>query len=146
MQRKEALLTQVNGYKTQMAQLLAQESHLQEVESKVEERVNAFRTQKDMMSAQYSAAKASVSANEAVTGLSSEMGEMNLAMQRAQDKVQKMQAHADAIDSLMDSGTLQIPGQDPLDAQLVKITEEHNVDAELASMRQQLQLPAPGQQ
>lgn len=145
LQRKEALLSQVNGYKTQIAQLLAQESHLQEVESKVEERVNAFRTQKDMMSAQYSAAKASVSANEAVTGLLSEMGEMNMAMQRAQDKVQKMQAHADAIDALMESGTLQVPGQDPLDAQLTRITEEHNVDAELAAMRQQLQLPAPNQ-
>ncbi|SRR6266568_1177056 len=80
LQRKEALLAQVNGYKTQMTQLQAQEAHLAYVESKVEERVAAFRSQKDMMSAQYSAANASVGANEAVSGLSSEMDEMNLAM------------------------------------------------------------------
>jgi phage shock protein A len=144
LQRKEALLTQVNGYKTQMAQLQAQEAHLAEVESKVEARVTAFKSQKDMLSAQYSAAQASVGANEAVTGLSSETSEMNLAMQRAQDKIVHMQAHADAIDSLMASGTLNAPGEDPLDTQLRQITEEHNVDAELAAMRQQLQLPAPG--
>jgi phage shock protein A len=146
LQRKETLLTQVIGYKTQMAQLQAQEAHLADVESKVEERVAAFRSQKDMMSAQYSAAKASVGANEAVSGLSSEMSEMNLAMQRAQDKVLQMQAHADAIDTLMTSGTLSIPGEDPLAAQLQQITEEHNVDAQLAEMRQQLQLPAPSKE
>ena len=140
LQRKEALLAQVNGYKTQMTQLQAQEAHLADVESKVEERVAAFRRQKDMMSAQYSAAKASVGANEAVSGLSSEMSEMNLAMQRAQDKVVQMQAHADAIDTLMASGTLSIPGEDPLASQLQQITEEHNVDAQLAEMRQQLQI------
>ena len=106
--------------------------------------MNAFESQKEMLSAQYGAAKASVGANEAVTGLSSETGEMNLAMQRAQDKVLHMQAHADAIDSLMASGTLNAPGEDPLDTQLRQITEEQNVDAELAAMRQQLQLPAPG--
>jgi phage shock protein A len=144
LQRKEALIAQVNGYKTQMAQLQAQEAHLADVESKVEARVNAFKSQKEMLSAQYSAAQASVGANEAVTGLSSETGEMNLAMQRAQDKVLHMQAHADAIDSLMASGTLNAPGEDPLDTQLRQITEEQNVDAELAAMRQQLQLPAPG--
>ncbi len=45
----------------------------------------------------------------------------------------------------MESGTLQVPGQNPLDAQLTRITEEHNVDAELAAMRRQLQLSAPNQ-
>src|SRR5713101_1821820 len=144
LQRKEALTTQVNGYKTQMAQLQAQEAHLADVESKVEARVNAFKSQKEMLSAQYGAAKASVGANEAVTGLSSETSEMNLAMQRAQDKILQMQAHADAIDSLMASGTLNAPGEDQLDTQLRQITEEQNVDAELATMRQQLQLPAAG--
>jgi phage shock protein A len=57
-----------------------------------------------------------------------------------------MQAHADAIDTLMTSGTLSIPGEDPLAAQLQQITEEHNVDAQLAEMRQQLQLPAPSKE
>ncbi len=57
-----------------------------------------------------------------------------------------MQAHVDAIDTLMEIGTLSVPGEDPLDRQLRQITEEHNVDAELATMRQQLQLPAPNKE
>ena len=144
LQRKEALAAQVTGYKNQIEQLKAQEAHLADVESKVEARVEAFRSQKDVMAAQYSAAKASVGANEAVTGISSDMGEMNLAMQRAQDKIQHMQAHADAIDTLMESGTLSIPGEDPLNTQLQQLTEQHNVDDQLAAMKQQLQIGSSG--
>ncbi len=143
LQRKAALLAQVNGYRAQVQQLQAQEAHLAEVQQKVEARIAQFRGQKELLSAQYDAAKASAGANEAVTGLSSDMTEMNLAMQRAQDKVLHMQAHADAIDSLMQSGTLSIAGSDPLATQLQQITEEQNVDGELAAMRQQLQISGP---
>ncbi len=143
LQRKEALIAQVNGYTTQLAQLQAQETKLAEVQQKVEARVTAFQGQKEMLSAQYSASKASSGANEAVAGLSSDMTEMNLAMQRAQDKVLHMQAHADAIDTLMDTGTLSLPGEDPLTTQLQRITEGHNVDDQLAAMRQQMQISGP---
>lgn len=143
LQRKEALLAQVAGYKAQVQQLEAQEAHLADVQSKVEARIAAFRSQKELMSAQYSAAQASVGANEAVTGISEEMSEMNLAMQRAQDKVLHMQARADAIDTLMENNTLSIPGEDPLAGQLQQITSEHNVEEQLASMRQQLQISTP---
>lgn len=144
LQRKEALLAQVNGYKTQTEQLKAQEAHLAEVQQKVEARIAQFQGHKEMLSAQYDAARASAGANEAVTGLSSDMTEMNLAMQRAQDKVLHMQAHADAIDTLMENGTLIIPGEDPLATQLQQLTGGQNVDQELTAMRQQLQISSPG--
>lgn len=143
LQRKEALLTQVAGYKTQIEQLQAQEAHLAEVQGKVEERIAAFRGQKELLSAQYSAAQASVGANEAVTGISEEASEMNLAMQRAQDNILHMQARADAIDTLMESHTLVIPGEDPLTNQLQQLTSAHDVEAQLATMRQQLQIGGP---
>ena len=43
LQRKETLLAQVNGYKTQIAQLQAQEAHLADVGQKVEARIAQFR-------------------------------------------------------------------------------------------------------
>lgn len=144
LQRKEALLAQVNGYKAQVEQLQAQEAHLAEVQQKVESRVGQFRGQKELLSAQYLAAKAASSANEAVTGISTDMTEMNMAMQRAQDKVLQMQAHADAIDSLMESGTLTIQGEDPLATQLQQLTAGQNVDNELNTMRQHLQINGSG--
>lgn len=146
LQRRAALFTQIEGYKTQLLQLQAQQTHLQDVATKGEIHITTFRSQKELLSAQYGAAQASIGATEAVTGLSSDMGEMHLAMQRAQEKVLHVQAHADALDALMTSGSLSAPGEDPLDQQLRQITEEQDVERYLAGMREQLQLPAPKQE
>src|SRR6266851_5766101 len=143
LQRKEALLTQVAGYKQQLEQLAAQHQKIELLVQQVEQRVSTFGTQKEMVEAQYQAAQAAVRVGEVATGISKESTEMNLAMQRAQEKVLQMQSRATAIDALLDSGTLSdqglLSGGDAtdLDHQLAKITSEHNVEEELAAMRQQ---------
>lgn len=148
LQRKEAILVQINSYEQQIAQLRAQEEKLISMERTVSGRIEAFRTQKEMVKAQYGAAQAQVKINEAVTGISQEMSEMNLAMQRAQDKVLTMQARAEAMDTLIEQGTLGDqgllgPGGDPLERELHQIASEQNVDAQLQAMKQQLQLGGP---
>jgi phage shock protein A len=145
LQRKEAILVQINGYEQQIAQLRAQEEKLISMERTVTARVEAFRTQKEMVKAQYSAAQAQVKINEAVTGISQEMSEMNLAMQRAQDKVLTMQARAEAMNTLIEQGTLGDQGLlgsggDPLERELHQIASQQNVEAQLQAMKQQLQL------
>lgn len=148
LQRKEAILVQINGYEQQIAQLRTQEEKLISMERTVSARIEAFRTQKEMVKAQYSAAQAQVKINETVTGISQEMSDMNLAMQRAQDKVLTMQARADAMNTLIEQGTLGDqgllgPGSDPLERELHQIASEQNVEAQLQAMKQQLQLGGP---
>ena len=146
LQRKETLLVQINSYEQQLAQLKAQEEKLISMERTISARVEAFRTQKEMVKAQYNAAQAQVKINETVTGISEEMTEMNLAMQRAQDKVLTMQARANAMEALIDQGTLSEQGMlgagsgDTLERELQKISTEQNVEAQLQAMKQQLQL------
>src|SRR5213082_3016935 len=145
LQRKEAILIQINSYEQQLAQLKAQEEKLISMERTVSARVEAFRTQKEMVKAQYNAAQAQVKINETVTGISEEMTEMNLAMQRAQDKVLTMQARANAMEALIEQGTLSeqgLPGGsgDTLERELQKISTEQNVEAQLQAMKQQMQL------
>src|SRR5437588_5264627 len=150
LQRKEELVSQLNSYEQQIAQLKAQEERLITMERNVSARVETFRTQKEMVKAQYSAAQAQVKINEAITGISQEMTEMNLAMQRAQDKVLNMQARANAMEALIEQGTLGEQGLlgagsgDTLDRELQKISAEQNVEAQLQAMKQQLQLDEPG--
>ncbi len=149
LQRKETLLTQVNAYEQQIAQLREQKEKLIAMERNVSARVEAFRTQKEMVKAQYSAAQAQVKINEAVTGISEEMNEMGAAMQRAQDKVLSMQARANAMEALIEQGTLNEQGLlgagsgDSLDRELQQIAAQQNVDAQLQAMKQQLQLGGP---
>src|SRR5690349_9388458 len=152
LQNKEALLVQLNGYEQQIAQLREQGEKLISMERKVSARVEAFRTQKEMVKAQYSAAQAQVKINEAVTGISQEMSEMSLAMQRAQDKVLSMQARANAMDTLIEEGTLGDQGllgpgsNDPLEHELRQISAQQNVESQLQAMKQQMQLEGPNAQ
>jgi phage shock protein A len=148
LQRKEALVVQLNAYEQQIAQLRAQEEKLINMERTVSARVEAFRTQKEMVKAQYNAAQAQVKITEAVTGISQEMNEMNLAMQRAQDKVLSMQARANAMETMIEQGTLSEQGLlgaggDTLDHELQQIAAQQNVEAQLQAMKRQLQLDGP---
>ncbi|GCF08852.1 PspA/IM30 family protein [Dictyobacter arantiisoli] len=146
LQRKETLVMQLNSYEQQIAQLKNQEEKLITMERNVSARVETFRTQKEMVKAQYGAAQAQVKINESLTGISQEMSEMNMAMQRAQDKVLNMQARANAMDALIEQGGLADQGLlgsgsgDTLDHELQQITAEQNVEAQLQAMKQQLQL------
>jgi phage shock protein A len=104
--------------------------------------VDAFRTRKETMKAAYTAAEAQTSIGEAVSGISEEMGDIGLAMQRAQDKTEQLQARAAALDELMASGALQdatVPGgRDDVQSQLDALTAGHDVDDELTRMKAQL--------
>jgi phage shock protein A len=149
LQRKETIVAQLSSYEQQLAQLRAQEERLVTMERNISARVEAFRTQKEMVKAQYGAAQAQVKINEAVTGISQEMSEMNLAMQRAQDKVLSMQARANAMEALIEQGTLGEQGLlgagsgDTLDRELHQLTAQQNVEAQLQAMKQQIQLGGP---
>jgi phage shock protein A len=146
LQRKETLVVQINSYEQQLAQLKTQEEKLINMERTVSGRIDAFRTQKEMVKVQYSAAQAQVKINETLTGISQEMTEMNLAMQRAQDKVLSMQSRANAMEALIEQGALSEQGMlgpgsgDTLDRELQRISVEQNVDAQLQAMKQRLQL------
>jgi phage shock protein A len=150
LQRKETLSAQLNGYEQQIAQLREQKDKLLQMERTVSARVDTFRTQKEMVKAQYTAAQAQVKINESLTGISNELSEMNQAMQRAQDKVLSMQARANAMEALIEQGALGEQGLlgsgDTLDRELQQLTAEQNIEAQLQAMKQHLQIEGPAAQ
>ncbi len=115
------------------------------MQDRLSARVEAFRTQKEMVKAQYGAAQAQVQIQEAATGISEEMSDVNLAVQRAQDRVLQMQARADALDELTAAGALPeigAPGTDDIDRKLAALSKGDSVDAELTALKSQMQLPS----
>jgi phage shock protein A len=145
VERKQGLQQQLGTFDTQIEQLKAQQAKFVEMEQRLSTRVESFRTQKEMVKAQYGAAQAQVRIQEAATGISEEMTDVNMAVQRAQDKVLQMQARASAMDELTQSGTLQEIGpgaQDSLDRQLAAISNQGEVDRQLAALKEQMQLPS----
>lgn len=147
LERKQSLQTQLASFDQQIVQLKDQQQKFVVMEQRLSSRVESFRTQKEMVKAQYNAASAQVRIQEAATGLSEEMSDVNLAVERAQDKVLQMQARAQAMDELTASGTLPELGSggDQLDRQLAAIGNQSEVDRQLAELKAQVQLPSGGQ-
>jgi phage shock protein A len=142
LERKQALQTNIGTFDTQIAALKEQQQKFVVMEQRLSSRVEAFRTQKEMVKAQYNAAQAQVKIQEAASGISEEMGDVNMAVERAQDKVLQMQARANAMDELTQSGTLpELGSGDSLDRQLAQLSSQSDVDQELAALKTQMQLP-----
>jgi phage shock protein A len=148
LERKQGLQTQLTTYDQQIEQLKAQQQKFVEMQDRLTTRIEQFRNQKEMVKAQYNAAQAQVKIHEAATGISEEMSDVNLAVQRAQDKVLQMQARANALDELTEAGALPEIGApaDPIERQLAAMSNKSTVDAELAAMKQQVQIQGPQQQ
>src|SRR5207237_4153970 len=104
--RKSGLAGQLTDLQTQHAQLQAEEEKLTLASQRLQSKIEAFRTKKETLKATYNAAKAQTQVSEAFTGISEEMGDVGLAVQRAEDKTAQMQARAGAIDELIASGAL----------------------------------------
>ena len=140
--RRAAVISQISDLQDQQASLQAEEDKLTLATQRLEAKVGAFRTRKETIKAAYTAAEAQTRVGEAVSGISEEMGDIGLAMQRAQDKTEQMQARAGALDELLASGALQdatVPGgRDDVQSQLDALTAGHDVDGELARMKAQL--------
>ena len=93
----------------QHAQLQDQEEKLVAASQRLQAKVEAFRTKKETIKATYSAAEAQTKINEAFSGISEELGDVGMAIQRAEDKTAQMQARGQAIDELLASGALDDP-------------------------------------
>src|SRR5438874_6706459 len=135
--RKAALQGQLEGIMQQGQQLEAQQQKLIQGEKTLQAKVESFRTQKEVIKAQYSAAEAQVRIGEAATGIGEQMADVGLAIQRAKDKTEQMQARANAIDELTTTGALEdfTSSGDDIDRQLAAISQGSQVDDELAKLK-----------
>ena len=140
LSRKAAAQAQIDGMEPQHQQLTEEEQKMEQTLQVLQDRVNKFRTQKEVLKAQYSAASAESSVNESVAGISSTLGDSGAALQRAQDKIATMQARAGALDELLQSGVLEDVGGDTDDIQkeLDEAGTAADVDHELAALKAQI--------
>ena len=143
LERKQVIQPQVQSLATQITQLDDQQTKLSAASERLQSQIEMFRTRKESLKAEYTAANAQVKISESFTGLSREMNDMGMAVQRAQDRIEQMQARAGALDELIESGALedysaQVGGGDYIDRQLQGQLGSGEIDAQLAAMKAQL--------
>ena len=140
LSRKAAAQAQIDGMEPQHQQLTEEEEKLGRALAELQDRVNNFRTQKEVLKAQYTAASAMSSVDESVAGISTSVSDSGAALERAQDKIATMQARAGALDELLESGVLEDVGGggDDIQKELDEVTSSSDVDNELAALKAQL--------
>ncbi|PIE20973.1 MAG: phage shock protein A [Arachnia propionica] len=155
--RKAGVQAQLVDLNQQHATLMAEEEKLVRASNRLQAKVEAFRTRKETIKATYSAAEAQTRINEAFTGMSEEMSDIGIAIQRAEDKTLQLQARAQAVDELIASGALEDPtSQDDITRELDALSANAAIESELQAMKAQLtagadpkaqlNAPAPGGQ
>jgi phage shock protein A len=148
LSRKATAQQQIDEMEPQRLQLEQEEGKLTQTLDALQKRVNDFRTQKETLKAQYTAAKAITSVNESTAGISKSVNDSGAALQRAQDKIATMQARSGALDELLESGVLEDVGGggDDIQKELDKVGQTSQVDNELAALKAELgqgSAPAP---
>jgi phage shock protein A len=137
LERKSGIQQQLQDLDTQVQQLEGQQEKLVANEKQLSARIEQFRSQKEVIKAQYSAAEAQVRIGEAATGIGREVENTGLAIQRAKDKTEEMQARASAIEELVEAGDLEELGSDKtqLDRELAQLASQQQVDRELEALK-----------
>ncbi|GAA0325223.1 PspA/IM30 family protein [Actinoallomurus spadix] len=154
--RRAGLDGQLNDLRAQYQQLQGEEEKLTLASQRLQAKVDSFRTRKETIKATYTAAEAQTKINEAFSGISEEMGDVGLAIQRAEEKTENMKARAGAIDELLASGALEDYSgpRDDIQAELDRMGSGPGVDLELEQMKAELGMgsapkqldAAPGQE
>lgn len=141
LSRKAGLQSQLADLQAQHAALQAEEEKLVRASTRLQAKVDAFRTRKETIKATYSAAEAQTRINEAFTGISEEMSDVGMAIQRAEDKTLELQARASAVDELLASGALEDPTgtyRDDITMELDALAADSSIESELANLRAEL--------
>lgn len=135
LERKKLALAEVQGLNSQIAEVEADKQRLAAQERALQVRVEQFRTHREVVAARYSAADAEVRLKESLAGMSGELAELGMAVGRAEEKTERLQARARAIDSLVDLGSFPpVGGGDFVEMELQRIAVGKEIDDELAQI------------
>jgi phage shock protein A len=141
LERKNANLLQLQGLDKQIAEMLAEQEKLEQTEKRLSTKVEEFKSKKEVIKAQYSAAEAHVRIKENVTGISEEMTDIGMALNKAEEKTEKMKAKSGALDEMINSGVLTdyTTSKDSIERELEQVTLKGSVDEELAKLKAERQ-------
>jgi phage shock protein A len=138
LERKNANMLQVQSLDKQVTDMQSEQEKLEDTEKRLSAKVEEFNSKKEVIKAQYSAAEAHVRIKESVTGISEEMTDVGIAMNRAEEKTEKMKAKSQALDEMIGSGVLTdytSNKDDMIERELQESTVKGSVEEELAKLK-----------
>lgn len=138
--RKQTALAELQELSARLTEVAQEEQRLAQAEQRLATAVAEFRSRRLTLGATYAAAEAQTRAMEALTGVSKQFTEIGMAVGRAEERIQRMQAKAVAIDALIEGGSLDAQGSglDPVERELRALASGEAIEQELVAIRAQL--------
>ncbi len=109
LQLRQVVLEEAQALEDQIGQLDREHQTLSLVEHRLATQIETFFTRQEMLEARYSSTEAHVRIKEALSGVSEELEGLDIALERAEEKTENMQARVSAIDELVETGILEMP-------------------------------------
>jgi phage shock protein A len=145
LSRRALVIEEIVALELHATELGVEENRLALLEQRLRTEIETLRARQEIAAARQTAASAQVRIGEALYGVSDELTDAALALDRNEQETMAMQARADAITELADRGTLSLfdpllrgtvaplKGQQALDSE---------VDAQLEALRRELDASA----
>ena len=109
LQLRQVVLEEAQALDDQVMQLDREHQALSLVEHRLATQIETFFARREMLEARYSSTEAQVRIKEALTGVSDELEDLDVDLERAEEKTKNMQARVSAIDELVETGILEMP-------------------------------------
>jgi phage shock protein A len=138
IERKQEAQARQTELEINLDSLEHQEQNLKQSQLNLDRKIALFSAKKEELKAIYDSSQAQLRVNEALSGISEELADVGNTIERAEARIQAMQARADAIEGLVAEGVLTDrlePEKDNLDRQLERIGRSQAVEEELARLR-----------
>ncbi|MDD2876785.1 MAG: PspA/IM30 family protein [Acidiphilium sp.] len=142
---KEAETHKLAPIQTSYEHVRQQAEKLKQYEQKLEEKIERFATEKESLKAEHDAADAELKVDRQLAGIGKGLGGAEETIQRARDKTHAMSAKAEAMERMLDDGTI----RDPLDHrsksehEIEKLHDTSDIDDELARLRAEMASSLP---
>jgi len=136
LERRQLVDRQLADLRRQLEEVSTEEQKLRQAERRFTAAVEAFRTRRDLLSARYTAAEAQYEAQRSLAGLSGEITDLGDSIRRAEEKIERMQGRAVAIDELLSSGALENMNGDQIEDELRRHADQQEVAQRLEQLKQ----------
>jgi phage shock protein A len=135
LRRKQDVLRELEGLDEQLAEVSTEEQRLSKADRNLSQRVERFRLRRTVLSARYTAAEAQTRVSEALAGcIDDEQTELTLAVERSEEKVERMTARAAVVDEV-----LTISEEETYDRELHDVAAAEAVEAELDALKREIE-------
>lgn len=135
LERRHLADRQLIDLRRQLEEVSGEEQKLRVAERRFASAVEAFRARRDLLSARYTAAEAQYEAQRSLAGLSGELTDLGAGIHRAEEKIERMQARATAIDQLLSSGALENLSGDHIEEELRRQSDQQEINERLEELK-----------